>query len=687
MNNTESVSFAKKTNKVFLSIVLFIIAYVVILLIGLCFVVLCFIIAFKIVTSFSMLMTYVLAFGIAFTGFIVFCYLFKFLNSGNKVKRDHLIEIDKNSEPLLFQLIEETALEVQCKLPQKVFLSSDVNAAVFIDPSFLSLFIPVNKNLVIGLGLIHTSSDQELKAILAHEFGHFTQKISRIGSYVYYVNKVLYTMIYEHYSFAEDKMDDSDFFINFRFFQDFALVIINKIKSILIPFYALINKNYLSLSRELEFHADTIAADVVGSETLKKALIKIQYADISYLNVLSFYNNRITEKKKSDNLYRDLNFVFHFNAKESKLEYKNNLPIVELSLLDNYNKSKLVITSQWDSHPSMKDRIEALDRLNIIKPIKEEFLATKLLTNLLELEMQLTDKVFSVEEVIQNASKLDSKEFESEYLKSYYEHNSKVFKTYFYYNKFEPFDIENINDFNQIETIESLFGNEIIANVSEIQILEFDKVMLNNIAENKMQLKSFDYNDIRYKNTEAEKVIELIDEQIEELKFKILQNDIKIYKYFYSLALLKSQEKDLKNLYLEYFTQLNQVELRKVLHTKIFEAAEFITINYSIKYIDQAFFELKPIEEEFKNDITKIVNYPNLSKVIDENILKQYTEYLKRDYEYFDGKQYKQYELDFLMNAIQNYTFLYYDVCHAARKNLLDFMENLQIESESDAKV
>ena len=45
---------------------------------------------------------------------------------------------------------------------------------------------------------------QEFKAILAHEFGHFSQRSMKVGSYVYYVNQVIFNMLYDNDSF--DKM-------------------------------------------------------------------------------------------------------------------------------------------------------------------------------------------------------------------------------------------------------------------------------------------------------------------------------------------------------------------------------------------------------------------------------------------------------------------------------------------------
>ena len=123
--------------------------------------------------------------------------MFKF----HKVDRSHLHEITRKDEPALFSMIDEIVEKVDTSFPKKVYLSSNVNAAVFYDSSFWSMFFPIRKNLQIGLGLVNTVSKSELKAILSHEFGHFSQKTMKVGSYVYNVNQVIFNMLYDNESY------------------------------------------------------------------------------------------------------------------------------------------------------------------------------------------------------------------------------------------------------------------------------------------------------------------------------------------------------------------------------------------------------------------------------------------------------------------------------------------------------
>lgn len=55
---------------------------------------------------------------------------------------------------------------------------------------------------MVGLGLFVNTNTEEVKSIIAHEFGHFAQSSMKIGSVIYYLNTVMYDM-----AFQEDRWD------------------------------------------------------------------------------------------------------------------------------------------------------------------------------------------------------------------------------------------------------------------------------------------------------------------------------------------------------------------------------------------------------------------------------------------------------------------------------------------------
>ena len=187
--------FIAQTTKATISIVFFTLTYLLILLLAVVLTSLCIYGGIILMVTFPSLIAIVLGIGLGSMGILILIFLLKFIFKSHKIDRSHLYEIKKDKEPEIFNLIEEIVNKVGTSLPKKVYLSTDVNAAVFYDSSFWSMFIPIKKNLQIGLGLVNTVTKTELKAILAHEFGHFSQKTMKVGSFVYNVNRVIFNMI------------------------------------------------------------------------------------------------------------------------------------------------------------------------------------------------------------------------------------------------------------------------------------------------------------------------------------------------------------------------------------------------------------------------------------------------------------------------------------------------------------
>ena len=84
-------------------------------------------------------------------------------------------EVSRKDHPELFSLIDEVVMKADCLQPKHVRISNECNAYVYY-PSLLGYIFTGRQNLTIGLPLLYGLNKTELKAVLAHEFGHFTQK-------------------------------------------------------------------------------------------------------------------------------------------------------------------------------------------------------------------------------------------------------------------------------------------------------------------------------------------------------------------------------------------------------------------------------------------------------------------------------------------------------------------------------
>jgi hypothetical protein len=121
----------------------------------------------------------------------------------------------------------------------------------------------------------------------------------KVGSYVYNVNKIIFNMLFENESYQKliDRWRNASSY--FSVFVSIAVKIIEGIQWLLKKLYAVVNKNYMALSREMEFHADAVASTVAGGNNLVTALSSIQLADSCYNAALNNANGWIKEKKQT----------------------------------------------------------------------------------------------------------------------------------------------------------------------------------------------------------------------------------------------------------------------------------------------------------------------------------------------------------------------------------------------------
>lgn len=109
-------------------------------------------------------------------------FMTKALIFNKRAERDtRALELSPAEQPELFAFLHRLADEAGAPRPHKVYLSAQVNAGVFYDLSLLNLLLPSRKNLDIGLGLVNVLNLGELKAVLAHEFGHCARCQGRAG--------------------------------------------------------------------------------------------------------------------------------------------------------------------------------------------------------------------------------------------------------------------------------------------------------------------------------------------------------------------------------------------------------------------------------------------------------------------------------------------------------------------------
>ncbi|WP_226911336.1 M48 family metallopeptidase [Gallaecimonas mangrovi] len=268
------------------------------------------------------------------------------------------LEITADKQPKLFAFIYQLADDVGAPRPHRVFLTPDVNAAVFYDLSLLNLLFPSKKNLIIGLGLVNVLNLGELKAVLAHEFGHFAQRSMMVGRWVYIAQQIIGHMVA-----TRDWLDKLIHFVS-RIDLRVAWVgwllglVIWSIRAVVDSLFRLVMMAERALSREMEYNADLVAVSVTGSDALVNALHKLQAADHGWQTAISVAKTQAGEGKRLGDLF--LAQQETITAMRSVLDDPSYgiVPTPQGSPAEHrvFSKAMALPPQMWATHPANRDR-------------------------------------------------------------------------------------------------------------------------------------------------------------------------------------------------------------------------------------------------------------------------------------------------------------------------------------------
>ncbi|HEY8212124.1 MAG TPA: M48 family metallopeptidase [Myxococcaceae bacterium] len=180
-------------------------------------------------------------------------------------------ELSDAEQPALFKEIRRVAAMVGQQPPAHVYLAPDVNAFVTERGGWMG--IGSRRVMGVGLGLMNLLTVSELRAVLAHEFGHFDGGDTKLGPWIYKTRGAIIRTVQNLFR-AGAASADSDL-------QTVGLVLtlIGK------PFHWFA-KLYLrithAISRAQEYSADRLAATTQGAQALVEGLKKAHRGGLAF---------------------------------------------------------------------------------------------------------------------------------------------------------------------------------------------------------------------------------------------------------------------------------------------------------------------------------------------------------------------------------------------------------------------
>ncbi len=292
--------------------------------------------------------------------FAIVVYLVKGLFKFHEPEKRFEMEIDLDKNPQLNDFINRLVKDTQSEHPRRVLISPEVNAAVVYNTSVRHLFSPPPKDLLIGLGLVNALTISEFKAVLAHEFGHFSQSSLKLGAYVYIANRIVGDIVFgrDFFDIWVDRLPYSDTILAFFGWALYSATW--TLRKGLVLIFKSINLANARLMREMEFHADMVAVSVSGSDALIHALYKMDFANATLDCAIEELNHAAQQKVYTKDLFYHQRRAFdHLRYKKNKPDWGEPPPLPP----DPAKRTRLFkpededeLPDQWASHPSNYER-------------------------------------------------------------------------------------------------------------------------------------------------------------------------------------------------------------------------------------------------------------------------------------------------------------------------------------------
>ena len=260
------------------------------------------------------------------------------------------VRLTDGNQPRMLTMIAEEAQTTGARAPDEVYATLEVNASV--------TEVRGRRIMMVGVPLLHITSERGMRGIIAHEFGHYAGGDTRLGPWVWRT----YDGVARTIDYLTD--DDGDDGWTQR-----------AVRQPFIWYGNAFMRITAAIKRRQEFAADQLAARSAGRDAYTEALRRIHAYGLSFD---AYWENEVAAVLRAG---RRPPVVDGF------AEYLRSRPIDEAAteFLDEQMKEK---TDRYDSHPSLSERLDALQACEPGEP-DDSAAALQLLRDPAELEREL----------------------------------------------------------------------------------------------------------------------------------------------------------------------------------------------------------------------------------------------------------------------------------------------------------
>jgi heat shock protein HtpX len=261
--------------------------------------------------------------------------------------------LDRAAQPKLFAQIDQVAASLNERSPSAVYLIGEPNASVADRGGVLGF--GSRRVMCLGLPLFSVLTISELRAVLAHEFAHYYTGDTSLSPWVYRAQ----TVVIRSYKNIGELQDIGHIHLIRVMFSLAALII----QSYFTFFLRII---YL-ISRKQEHRSDELACLIAGKQPTIRCLEKIHYAGFFW----PIYWASEVAPLLDRNVVPDIGEGFRRSLAAPSVVTFTQTGLTGLL--------KTVKANPFDSHPTLAERVAAMEVLNTKEHPSNEFLASSLL--------------------------------------------------------------------------------------------------------------------------------------------------------------------------------------------------------------------------------------------------------------------------------------------------------------------
>ena len=233
--------------------------------------------------------------------------------------------LEPASNPRLFKELNDVASRVGEPMPHEVYLVPDVNAGVRQRGGLMGA--RGRRVMLLGLPLLQVLTISEMRAVIAHEFGHYHGGDTKLAPWIYKTREAIIRTV------RQLSGSSSVLHLPFVWYGQMFLRVTQ------------------AISRRQEFAADALAARTVGARPLTTGLRTIFGAALAYDG---YWRNEVVPVLSAGFLPPLADGFAQFLREPRVADAINEATQEEMT------KPKI---DPYDSHPSLPDRIKALEGL------------------------------------------------------------------------------------------------------------------------------------------------------------------------------------------------------------------------------------------------------------------------------------------------------------------------------------